>query len=69
VGALAERLAAGPTEALVRMKRLLNRAAGMDALDAHLGAEVEALVASADSEEFAAGLARFFARDRDAGEG
>jgi hypothetical protein len=33
----------------------------MDGLDAHLDAEVEALVASADSEEFDAGLDRFFA--------
>ncbi len=57
---LAERLAAGPTAALARQKRLLNRAAGMDALDAHLDAEVEALVASADSEDFERGLARFF---------
>jgi hypothetical protein len=30
----------------------------------HLSAEVEALVASADSPEFAAGLERFFARKR-----
>lgn len=69
VHALAERLAAGPTGALARMKRLLNRAAGMDALDAHLGAEVEALVVSADSDEFAAGLERFFSRRRGSGEG
>jgi 2-(1,2-epoxy-1,2-dihydrophenyl)acetyl-CoA isomerase len=59
VDALAERLAAGPAAALARQKRLLNRAAGMDELDAHLGAEVEALVASADSDEFSAGLERF----------
>jgi len=59
---LAERLAAAPTDAFARQKRLLNRAAGMEALDAHLGAEVEALVASADSEEFALGLERFFAK-------
>jgi len=56
---LAERLAAGPVAAMARMKRLLNRAAGMDGLDAHLGAEVEDLVASADSDEFALGLERF----------
>ncbi len=61
VGAVAERLAAGPTEALARQKRLLNRAVGMDGLDAQLDAEVEALVESADSEEFSAGLERFFA--------
>jgi len=58
---LAERLAAGPTAALAHQKRLLNRASGMEGLDAHLDAEVEALVASADSEEFALGLERFFA--------
>jgi 2-(1,2-epoxy-1,2-dihydrophenyl)acetyl-CoA isomerase len=68
VAGLAQRLAEGPTGALARMKRLLNRAVGMDALDAHLGVEVEALVASADSEEFAEGLARFFQRRGGAGE-
>jgi len=62
--AIGERLAAGPTGALARQKRLINRAAGMDALDAHLDAEVEALVASADSEEFEVGLERFLARGR-----
>ncbi len=64
VTGLAERLAEGPAGALARMKRLLNRAAGMDALDAHLGAELEALVTSADSAEFAEGLTRFFERRR-----
>jgi len=58
---IAERLAASPTAALARQKRLLNRAAGLDSLDAHLDAEVEALVESADSEEFARGLEEFFA--------
>jgi 2-(1,2-epoxy-1,2-dihydrophenyl)acetyl-CoA isomerase len=62
---LSERLGAGPTAALARQKRLLNRAVGMDGLDAQLDAEVEALVQSADSDEFSAGLERFFAgRDR-----
>ncbi|MBW1885845.1 MAG: enoyl-CoA hydratase/isomerase family protein [Deltaproteobacteria bacterium] len=65
VAALAERLAAGPTGAIARMKRLLNQAAGMDALDAHLSAEVDELVTSADSREFADGLDRFFAGSRD----
>ena len=60
LSALSERLAAGPTAALARQKRLLNRAAGMDALGAHLDAEVAELVASADSQEFADGLERFF---------
>ena len=58
----ARRLAEGPTEAYARMKRLLDRAAGMDGLEAQLSAEVEALVASADGAEFAEGLERFFAR-------
>jgi 2-(1,2-epoxy-1,2-dihydrophenyl)acetyl-CoA isomerase len=61
---LAERLAAAPTQALARQKRLLNRAAGMEALDSHLDAEVEALVASASSEEFELGLERFLAGRR-----
>jgi len=65
----ARRLAEGPTGAYARMKRLLNRAAGMDGLETQLSAEVEALVASADSAEFAAGLERFFARKRPAGPG
>lgn len=61
---VARRLAESPAGALARTKGLLNRAAGMDELPAHLSAEVEALVASADSDEFAAGLERFFARRR-----
>jgi 2-(1,2-epoxy-1,2-dihydrophenyl)acetyl-CoA isomerase len=64
---VARRLAEGPTAAYARMKRLIDRAAGMDGLEAHLSAEVEALVESADAPEFAEGLERFFARRRDAG--
>lgn len=60
--ALAERLASGPTAALARQKRLLNRAAGMEGLDAHLDAEVASLVESADSEAFTEGLKQFFSR-------
>jgi 2-(1,2-epoxy-1,2-dihydrophenyl)acetyl-CoA isomerase len=62
VRAEATRLAAAPGAAIARAKRLLNRAAGMDALEAHLSAEVEELVASADDPAFASGLERFFAR-------
>jgi 2-(1,2-epoxy-1,2-dihydrophenyl)acetyl-CoA isomerase len=62
VESLAARLAEGPTGAVARMKRLVNRAVGMDALDAHLSAEVDALVESADSAEFAEGLSHFFDR-------
>jgi 2-(1,2-epoxy-1,2-dihydrophenyl)acetyl-CoA isomerase len=66
--ALAERLASGPTAAIARQKRLLNRAAGMDGLEAHLDAEVEELVRSANSDEFAEGLERFFGPKDDGGE-
>jgi len=59
VASLATRLASGPTAAFARQKRLLNRAAGMDALEAHLDAEVAELVECADSDEFATGLERF----------
>jgi 2-(1,2-epoxy-1,2-dihydrophenyl)acetyl-CoA isomerase len=65
VNALAERMAAGPTGAVARMKRLLNQAAGMDGLDAHLSAEVDELVTSADSDEFADGLDRFLSGGRE----
>jgi len=60
--ALARRLAEGPARAQARMKRLLQRAAGIDDLDAHLDAELAELVASANDEDFAEGLERFFAQ-------
>ncbi len=62
VEAIARRLAALDPEAVARTKRLLNRAAGMEALEAHLGEEVAALVSSADAPAFAEGLERFFER-------
>ncbi len=55
-------LAAGPTAAWAAGKALLNRAAGMDRLDLHLDQELQELVRSADSPEFAAGLEAFFTR-------
>lgn len=58
----ARRLAEGPTAAYARMKDLLNAATGGDWLEDHLGREVESLVASANGDEFARGLERFFAR-------
>ncbi len=64
VEGLAARLAALPPGSVARTKRLLNRAVGMDGLEAQLGLEVEDLVASANSEEFARGLELFFARRR-----
>src|SRR5688500_17364688 len=55
-------LARGPTAAWAAGKALLNRAAGMDRLDFHLDQELQQLVRSADSPQFAAGLDEFFAR-------
>ncbi len=60
--ALAERLAATPTEAVGIAKDLLNRAAGMDRLDVHLDAELGELARIADGKNFAEGIAAFFAR-------
>jgi len=62
VESIARRLATLDPDAVARTKRLLNRAAGMDALEAHLGEEVEALVSSADAPAFSEGLERFFRR-------
>ncbi|HTL04167.1 MAG TPA: enoyl-CoA hydratase-related protein [Gemmatimonadales bacterium] len=60
--ALATQLAEGPTGAYAIAKRLLNQAAGMERLDAHLDQELQQLTLSADSPEFAEGLAAFFER-------
>lgn len=60
--ALAAGLAAGPTRALAMAKSLVNRAAGVDRLEAHLDAELTELVRIADGPDFAAGLDAFFAR-------
>ncbi len=59
IGALARRLAAGPTAAFAKTKALLNAAAGMDRLDQHLDRELEELVRAADGPEFAEGLEAF----------
>jgi 2-(1,2-epoxy-1,2-dihydrophenyl)acetyl-CoA isomerase len=64
VRALGHRLADGPTESYGRVKALLNRATGGEWLDEHLDEEVRALVSSANGEEFAEGLDRFFAERR-----
>ncbi|MBK7862606.1 MAG: enoyl-CoA hydratase/isomerase family protein [Archangiaceae bacterium] len=60
--ALAQRLADGPTAAYAAAKRLMNEAAGVDRLDFHLDRELEALAHSADSADFAEGLAAFFGK-------
>jgi 2-(1,2-epoxy-1,2-dihydrophenyl)acetyl-CoA isomerase len=59
---IATRLAAGPTRALAIAKSLVNRAAGVDRLEAHLDAEATELARIADGPDFAAGLDAFFAR-------
>jgi 2-(1,2-epoxy-1,2-dihydrophenyl)acetyl-CoA isomerase len=60
--ALAQRLAEGPAGAMAVAKGLLNQAAGMDRLDAHLDQELEHLARIADGADFAEGLEAFFAK-------
>ena len=62
VETIARRIAGGPTAAYAAAKQLFNEALGVDRLDHHLDRELEALVRSADSPEFAEGLEAFFAR-------
>ncbi len=57
---IAERLAAGPTEAFGVAKRLINQADGVDRLDFHLDRELESLTRIADGKDFAEGLDAFF---------
>ena len=40
--------------------RLLNRAAGLDRLEEHLGQELEELVRIAETDDFASGIEGFF---------
>lgn len=56
---IAHRLAAGPTEAYGIIKRLLNEAMGMGALEEHLTREMAALTRIAEGADFAEGLAAF----------
>jgi 2-(1,2-epoxy-1,2-dihydrophenyl)acetyl-CoA isomerase len=60
VMALAERLAAGPTQALGIAKDLMNQAAGMDRLDYHLDREIDQLSRIADGRNFDEGIRAFF---------
>jgi 2-(1,2-epoxy-1,2-dihydrophenyl)acetyl-CoA isomerase len=57
---IAQRLADGPTHSFAIAKELLNQAAGMDRLDAHLDRELDELSRVADTPEFAEGLRAFF---------
>jgi 2-(1,2-epoxy-1,2-dihydrophenyl)acetyl-CoA isomerase len=58
--ALARRLAEGPTGAMAVAKQLMNEAAGVDRIDAHLDRELDNLARVADGKDFAEGLAAFF---------
>ncbi|HVP62653.1 MAG TPA: enoyl-CoA hydratase-related protein [Myxococcaceae bacterium] len=62
VEAVARSIAAGPSAAYAAAKQLFNEAMGVDRLDHHLDRELEALVRSADSPEFAEGVDAFFAK-------
>lgn len=66
--ALAQRLAAGPTLAYGRMKRLLRQSFDND-LPAQLDAERDAFCASAATRDFGEALAAFFERRKPAFEG
>jgi 2-(1,2-epoxy-1,2-dihydrophenyl)acetyl-CoA isomerase len=57
---VAGQLSAAPTEALGTAKELLNQAAGMERLDAHLDRELENLARIASGADFAEGLSAFF---------
>jgi 2-(1,2-epoxy-1,2-dihydrophenyl)acetyl-CoA isomerase len=59
---LAQQLAAGPTGAYAAAKSLIKQATGVDRLDYHLDQELQQLARTADSAEFAEGLAAFFER-------
>jgi len=56
----AQRLTQGPPRAFAIAKELLNQAAGMDRLDAHLDREIDELSRAANGPEFAEGLRAFF---------
>jgi len=60
VDAIAQKLAAGPTEAFGIAKSLVHQAAGVDRLDFHLDRELAQLSRIADGREFAEGLDGFF---------
>ena len=60
VAAIAERIAAGPTEAYAVAKSLLSQAAGADRIDPHLDRELTELARIADGQAFSEGLRAFF---------
>ncbi len=62
VGAVARRLADGPTRAYGIAKSLVHQAAGADRLDFHLDQEIENLQRIADGDDFAEGIDAFFGK-------
>jgi 2-(1,2-epoxy-1,2-dihydrophenyl)acetyl-CoA isomerase len=60
--AVARRLAELPTGSIAMTKALMNSSAGVDRLDWHLDQELESLVRSADSADFAEGIEAFFGK-------
>lgn len=54
------RVSQGPPRAFAIAKELMNQAAGMDRLDAHLDREIDELSRAANGPEFAEGLRAFF---------
>lgn len=60
--AVATKIAEGPTGSYAITKMLLNQAAGVDRLDFHLDQELDNLGRSADSADFAEGIAAFFGK-------
>jgi 2-(1,2-epoxy-1,2-dihydrophenyl)acetyl-CoA isomerase len=62
LAALGRRLAELPTRSIAMTKQLMSQAAGVDRLDWHLDQELESLVRSADSADFAEGIDAFFGK-------
>jgi len=62
VGALARRLAEGPSGTFGMTKALMARGAQADRLDPHLDTELEHLARSADQADFAEGVEAFFGK-------
>lgn len=62
LGALARRLAEGPTRSFAVTKQLLHASATVDRLDWHLDRELDELARIADSPDFAEGMEAFFGK-------
>jgi 2-(1,2-epoxy-1,2-dihydrophenyl)acetyl-CoA isomerase len=62
LGALARRLAAGPTRSFAVTKQLLHASATVDRLDWHLDQELEQLTRIAGTPDFGEGIEAFFGK-------